>query len=65
METDTHNKEHKVIKIIHTNQQKQLSNSDSTINWEHGPGAPVGQVASAFLETPAELLIKDVLYFSL
>ena len=35
-----------------------MRNSTSTKNWEHGPGAPVGQVSSAFLEIPAELLIK-------
>ena len=40
--TDTHNKEHKANKIIHEKQQKQMSNSDSTKNCEHGPGTPVG-----------------------
>ena len=33
--------------------------SNSTKNWEHRPGAPVGYASSAFLEIPAELLIKS------
>ena len=57
--TDQHNKEHKVTKIIRTNKQKLMRNSDSTKNWEHIPGAPVGLASFAFLETPAELLIKS------
>ena len=40
--TDIDNKEHKIIKIIHTKQLKQMSNSDSTKNWEHRQEAPVG-----------------------
>ena len=40
--TDAHNKEHKITKIIRTKKQKLLSNSNSTINWEYGPGTPVG-----------------------
>ena len=40
--TNIHNKEYKVTKMIHTKQQKQINNSDSTKNWKHGPGAPVG-----------------------
>ena len=32
--------------------------SDSTKNWEYGPGAPVGEASSALLETPTDLLIK-------
>ena len=36
-----------------------MRNSDFTKNWEHGPGATVGKASSAFLETPAELLIKS------
>ena len=38
-----------------------MSNSYSTENWEQGPGAPVhvGSGSSAFLETPAELLIRN------
>ena len=36
-----------------------MSNLDSTINWEHEPGAVVGKASSAFLETPAKLLIKN------
>ena len=57
--TDTHNKEYEATKIIHTNQQKQISNSNSTKNLEHGPGVPVWEASYAFLETPAELLIKS------
>ena len=37
-----------------------MSNSDSTKSWEHEPGAQVGWAPSVFLETPAELLIKNV-----
>ena len=37
-----------------------MNNPDSTKIWEHGPGAPVRLAPSAFLETPAELLIKKV-----
>ena len=33
-----------------------MGNSDSPKNWEHGPSAPA---SSAFLEIPAELLIKS------
>ena len=28
-----------------------MNNSDSTENWEHRPGAPVGLLSSAFHET--------------
>ena len=38
----TYNKEHKITEIIRTIQQEKISNSDSTKNWEHGAGAPVG-----------------------
>ena len=34
-----------------------MSDSDSTKNWEHRPGAQVNVGSSAFLETAAELLI--------
>ena len=40
--TGMDNEEHKVTKIIHTKQQQQMNNSDSTKNWVHGPGAPIG-----------------------
>ena len=40
--TDKHNNKQKVTKIIHTKKRKQMSNSDSTTNWEHGPGVPAG-----------------------
>ena len=33
--------------------------NNSTKNWKHEPGAPVGQAFSAFLETPAGFLIKS------
>ena len=36
-----------------------MSNSDSTKNWEYSPGGPVRYAFFAFLETPAELLIKS------
>ena len=36
-----------------------MGKTDSTKNWGHGLGAPVGLMSSAFLETPAELLIKS------
>ena len=39
--SDAHNKEHKITKITRTKKQMQMSNSDSTKNWENGPGAPV------------------------
>ena len=57
--TGTHNKEHKITKMIHSKQQKQMTNSDSTKTLEHRPGALVDEVSSAFLETHAELSIKS------
>ena len=31
-----------ITKIIRTKKQKSMSNSDSTKNWEHRPGVPIG-----------------------
>ena len=36
-----------------------MRNSDSTKNWEHGLGVPVGKAPSSVLETRPELLIKS------
>ena len=36
-----------------------MINSDSTKNWEHKSGAPVGYVSFPFLETLAKLVIKS------
>ena len=41
MENRHTQQKHEVTKFIHTKQQKQMSNSDTIKNWEHGPGAPV------------------------
>ena len=59
--TGTRNIEHKITKIMHTEWQKQMSNSDSTKSWEHGLGSPVGLASSAFQETPAKLFIKSLI----
>ena len=34
-ETDIHNKEHEITKIIHTKQQNQMSNLESQVQGRH------------------------------
>ena len=40
--TDTLNKDNKITKLIHSMLQKKTKNSNSTKNWAHGSGAPLG-----------------------
>ena len=55
IENRPNNKEHKITKITHTKQQKKMSNSKSTKDWEHGPGAP-----SCIELSPEDLFLNNV-----
>ena len=53
--TDIYSKEHKVIKIIHTKQQKQISNSDFPKNLIATQGALVEEAYPAPSAVPVTL----------